>query len=54
VGLGLYIVRHVVTAHGGTVEVASSSAEGTTLSLRLARSPADRASSSKGQTAVQG
>ncbi len=34
VGLGLYIVREIVVAHGGTVEVASTE-EGTTFTVRL-------------------
>ncbi|UQA57713.1 PAS domain S-box protein [Polyangium aurulentum] len=37
VGLGLFIVRHLVEAHGGRVEVASSEAEGTTFSVHLPR-----------------
>jgi PAS domain S-box-containing protein len=37
VGLGLYIVKHIVDAHGGTLTVQSSSSEGTTFSLRLPR-----------------
>lgn len=37
VGLGLFIVRHLVEAHGGRVEVASSEAEGTTFLLHLPR-----------------
>ncbi len=37
VGLGLFIVREIVAAHGGTVEVASSEAEGTTFTVRLPR-----------------
>jgi signal transduction histidine kinase len=36
-GLGLYIVEQVVVAHGGTVEVASGKAEGTTFTVRLPR-----------------
>ncbi len=35
VGLGLYIVREIVVAHGGTVEVASTEDEGTTFTVRL-------------------
>jgi PAS domain S-box-containing protein len=37
VGLGLFIVRHIVEAHGGRVEVASSEPEGTTFSVHLPR-----------------
>ncbi len=37
VGLGLYIVRHLVQAHGGTVAVRSTAAEGTTFTVRLPR-----------------
>lgn len=35
VGLGLFIVRELVRAHGGTVEVTSSGAAGTTFTVRL-------------------
>jgi signal transduction histidine kinase len=34
-GLGLFIVREIVTAHGGSVAVVSSADEGTTFSVRL-------------------
>jgi signal transduction histidine kinase len=37
-GLGLFIVREIVKAHGGTVQVSSSASEGTTFSVRLPRS----------------
>lgn len=37
IGLGLYIVREIVVAHGGTVEVASSAQQGTTFTVRLPR-----------------
>ena len=43
VGLGLFIVYHVVQAHGGSVEVRSTAADGTTFLVRLprmSRSPA--------------
>ncbi|EPX57467.1 putative sensor histidine kinase [Cystobacter fuscus DSM 2262] len=39
VGLGLFIVRHVVRAHGGRIEVSSSEAEGTTFTVWLPRLP---------------
>ncbi len=37
VGLGLFIVRELVRAHGGTVDVASDSRSGTTFTVRLPR-----------------
>ncbi|SET95564.1 hybrid sensor histidine kinase/response regulator [Stigmatella erecta] len=37
IGLGLYIVRNLVLAHGGTVSVRSTEAEGTTFTVRLPR-----------------
>jgi signal transduction histidine kinase len=36
-GLGLFIVRQIVLAHGGTIGVSSSAAEGTTFRLELPR-----------------
>lgn len=36
-GLGLYIVDRIVDAHGGSIDVRSSEAEGTTFTLRLPR-----------------
>ena len=36
-GLGLYIVREIVTAHGGTIEASSTSATGTTFTVWLPR-----------------
>jgi len=38
-GLGLYIARMVVIAHGGTIDVTSSEPEGTTFTVRLPRRP---------------
>ena len=38
-GLGLFIVREVATAHGGNVSVSSSQDEGTTFTVRLPRRP---------------
>jgi signal transduction histidine kinase len=37
IGLGLYIVREIVIAHGGTIEVTSSREGGTTFTVRLPR-----------------
>jgi sigma-B regulation protein RsbU (phosphoserine phosphatase) len=45
IGLGLYIVRQIVLAHGGTVEVHSTAAEGTTFTVRLPRAPGPRPTS---------
>jgi signal transduction histidine kinase len=36
-GLGLYIVREIVRAHGGSVQVTSTSTEGTTFAVTLPR-----------------
>jgi signal transduction histidine kinase len=38
-GLGLYITREIVAAHGGTVGVTSSAKDGTTFTARFPRSP---------------
>ena len=37
IGLGLYIVREIVTAKGGTVTVTSTAEEGTTFTVRIPR-----------------
>jgi len=37
IGLGLYIVREIAAAHGGTAELASAAAAGTTATVRLPR-----------------
>ncbi len=39
VGLGLFIVYHIVSGHGGSVSVHSSADEGTTFAVRLPRDP---------------
>ena len=38
-GLGLFIVREIVLAHGGTISVESSAAAGTVFTVRLPRAP---------------
>jgi signal transduction histidine kinase len=38
-GLGLYIVERIVAAHGGSVSLHSTAAEGTTFTIRLPRKP---------------
>jgi len=42
-GLGLYITKEIVSAHGGTVGVTSSEKNGTTFTARLPRSAAEAA-----------
>jgi hypothetical protein len=37
IGLGLYIVREIVVAKGGTVEVSSTAEKGTTFTVRIPR-----------------
>lgn len=38
-GLGLYIVREIVTAHGGSIGVTSTEQDGTTFTVKLPRHP---------------
>jgi signal transduction histidine kinase len=40
IGLGLYIVREIVHAKGGTIEVVSTAEQGTTFTVRIPRQPA--------------
>jgi hypothetical protein len=39
-GLGLFIVREIVLAHGGTISVESSISAGTVFTIRLPRTVA--------------
>ncbi|WP_239470002.1 sensor histidine kinase [Archangium violaceum] len=39
IGLGLFIVDHIVRAHGGTIDVRSTASDGTTFGVRLPRKP---------------
>jgi signal transduction histidine kinase len=43
VGLGLFIAREIVLAHGGTIEATSSATAGTTFTVVLPRQPGSRA-----------
>jgi signal transduction histidine kinase len=52
-GLGLFIVREVVRAHGGTVEVHSTAADGTTFTLRLPSARAGATASGRPPPALE-
>jgi signal transduction histidine kinase len=40
IGLGLFIVKHIVSSHGGTVDVRSNERDGTTFTVRLRKQSA--------------
>jgi two-component system sensor kinase FixL len=47
-GLGLYIAREIVEAHGGAIRLASEPGAGTTFTVELPRSPAARSPAGRG------
>jgi len=47
-GLGLYIARQIVLAHGGAIEVRSAEGSGTTFTLRLPRAAVEAGAASGG------
>jgi len=53
IGLGLYIVREIVDAHGGTIGITSTTHEGTTFTVRLPRQPPAEGDDRSGGKAVK-
>jgi two-component system, sensor histidine kinase and response regulator len=51
-GLGLFIVKEIARAHGGSVEVCSSVEDGTTFTLRLPRRTSRSRAFDTGSTAT--
>jgi PAS domain S-box-containing protein len=47
-GLGLFIIREIILAHGGTVQVSSEPASGTTVAMELPRHSSRRALPARG------
>ncbi|HET6344332.1 MAG TPA: ATP-binding protein, partial [Myxococcota bacterium] len=54
VGLGLFIVRHIVRAHGGSVDVQSHVTTGTTFTVRLPRRTAPAEAQAMGRDPAEG
>jgi len=50
-GIGMYIARQIVVAHGGTMQVASDAADGTTFSMTLPRRPGPAKGAGTGENA---
>ncbi len=53
-GLGLYITRHIVEAHGGTIGVASDLGQGACFTVELPLAPASPLSADRSATGVGG
>lgn len=47
-GIGLFIAREIIQAHGGRIAVASTTAEGTTFTITMPRQPTSRAGDDPG------
>jgi len=47
-GIGLFISREIIQAHGGRIAVASTTAEGTTFTITMPRQPTSRAGDDSG------
>lgn len=52
IGLGLFIVKQIVDAHGGTVDVASTQEDGTTFTVRLPLEEAPRPGEGQGEESM--
>jgi signal transduction histidine kinase len=48
IGLGLFIVQHLVSAHGGTIDVSSNQLAGTCFTVRLPRGLTASAAAARG------
>ena len=53
-GLGLFVSREIVAAHGGSITATSRIGDGTTISVRLPAAPATTASNGRKAAAAGG
>jgi len=53
IGLGLYITKEIVSAHGGTIRVTSAEKDGTTFTARFPRSGVTALQANDGTQQVQ-